>query len=143
MLRSLALAGVLGLATAARASADVFSTCFTNGSLSACTSANLESLGGTNYKVTLTHLGGHPRGGFNLTGFGFYAAGPDVGKLATLVPTIAANWADAPPTGTVSGGPDSPTAIPEPATMALLATGLVGLGAASVIRRRRRKNTED
>lgn len=110
--RSLAIAGFLGLAATAPASAQLFDSCFSNGAgLFACASANLESLGGGNYKVTVTNLGSNAGGSYALTGFGFYTS-PDAGKLATLVDPIPVdpldpNWGDAAPNGTVSGGPGS------------------------------------
>jgi hypothetical protein len=45
------------------------------------------------------------------------------------------------PEGAECSPGEPPTTVPEPATMALLATGLVGLGGASAIRRRRQKNS--
>jgi hypothetical protein len=46
-------------------------------------------------------------------------------------------------TGTISEASETPAAVPEPATVALLGTGLAGLVARSRRRRRRRKRTED
>ncbi|HEX9893726.1 MAG TPA: hypothetical protein VGA78_07360, partial [Gemmatimonadales bacterium] len=103
--KSLTLVGVLGVTLAAPASALDFSSCFTNGSLSACASAVLTDLGGGHYSVVLTHDGGSAGTEFNITGFGFYDGGAgDLGQLFTLVGPVPTNWSDAPPGGTTVGG---------------------------------------
>jgi len=85
---------------------------------------------------------------FSITGspdwgaVGFGWRGQDAGFTGTGISSIkcyAWEGANSEPDPSTCGPDEPPTTVPEPATMALLATGLVGMGGATILRRRKKQ----